>query len=150
MNDKLLFGREKMGLNQEEFGKLFCPIRTAKTVSGWEKNHDSIPLEVILMYANISNDSLDYLFEISKDAIKYSKFEIDKVRLGQKLKEERLKKNLSQKEIADLLNTTQSVVSRWENGKTLISIDFFIDFINHFEGLSIDELFDRVKLENKK
>lgn len=139
-----------MGLNQEEFGKLFEPNRTAKTVSGWENNHDSIPLEVIIKYASISNDSLDYLFEITEDAIKYSKFDLDKVKFGQKLKELRLKNNLTQKKLAKLLNTTQSVVSRWENGKNLISIDFFTDLINHFEDFSIDKLFDRIEINSDK
>ncbi len=148
MNEKLLFGREKMGLNQREFGKLFN--REPETVSGWENNHDNIPLEVIIKYASHSNESLDYLFEITDKGLKYSKFELDIKEFGQKLKELREKNGKTQTELAKILNTNQSVVSRWENGKNLINISFFTGLINTFDYFSIDELFNRIKLENKK
>ena len=58
---------------------------------------------------------------------------------SKKLKELRLKANLTQKEIAEKLNITQQSYQKWESGKskpTLSTLEMFSDFF----GVSIEEL----------
>ena len=56
-----------------------------------------------------------------------------------KLKELRLKANLTQKEIAEKLNISQPAYQQWESGRrkpTLTTLEMFSDFF----GVSIEEL----------
>ena len=80
INEEILYYRENLDMNQQEFGKLFN--RNRKTVSGWENENNNIPLDIIIKYASVTNSSLDYIFEISEEKIKYSKFDITLIVLG--------------------------------------------------------------------
>lgn len=58
---------------------------------------------------------------------------------SKKLKELRLKANLTQKEIAEKLNISQPSYQQWESGRrkpTLTTLEMFSDFF----GVSIEEL----------
>ena len=63
----------------------------------------------------------------------------------------RKKLNKSQQEIADELGVTQKAVSRYENGKTLISVEYLKEYAIRF-NISTDYLLGRIdeKLPIKK
>lgn len=142
INEEIFYYRENLDMNQQEFGKLFN--RNRKTVSGWENENNNIPLDIIIKYASVTNSSLDYIFEISEEKIKYSKIDITHKELGKKLRDLRKSKNITQKKLATKLNTNQSVISRYERGINPINISFFIGVIKELKPSSIDELFNRV------
>ena len=62
-------------------------------------------------------------------------------KIGRKITELRQKQNLKQSELADILFVTHQAVSKWENGKSLPSIDILYDLTKHF-SISIDYLLD--------
>ena len=57
--------------------------------------------------------------------------------LSKNIKELRIKNNLSQREMAKILNTTQSAVWSYETGKTLILTAFAYQICKHF-NVSMD------------
>lgn len=148
INEEIFYYSENLDMNQQEFGKLFN--RNRKTVSGWENENNNIPLDIIIKYASVTNSSLDYIFEISEEKIKYSKIDITHKELGKKLRDLRKSKNITQKKLATKLNTNQSVISRYERGINPINISFFIGVIKELKPSSIDELFNRVEIKEIK
>ena len=56
-----------------------------------------------------------------------------------RLKDIREDNDLTQKQIADVLNTTQQQVAKWENGKQMMGIDKYIT-LSRFYNVSIDYL----------
>lgn len=61
---------------------------------------------------------------------------------GEELKYHRIKANLSQKQLADLINTSQQNISRWEMNEVEPSLSFCIALAD-FYGISIDALIGR-------
>lgn len=56
--------------------------------------------------------------------IKFEKTEIDRVKLGKKIKEVRKSINYTQEKLASKLNTTHSAISAYESGKSTVSTLF--------------------------
>lgn len=136
--EKLKISRERIDLKQEDIGKLLGVDST--TVSGWETGKDTIPLTKLIMYANELNYSLDYLFGITKKNKYYNNIDINRVVIGNNLKDIRKNNKLTQKDIASKLNTTQSTISSYESGKTLIKTSFLYNLTKIYENFSIDEI----------
>ncbi|MFD2308606.1 helix-turn-helix transcriptional regulator [Enterococcus termitis] len=71
------------------------------------------------------------------------------MKIGNLLKENREKKELTQQQVADIFHVTRQTVSRWENEQsypnldTLVELSFFFDFsldeILKGEGKSADK-----------
>lgn len=59
--------------------------------------------------------------------------------LGKKIYEQRIKKNLSQGDLANLLNVSRQSVSKWENNNTVPDLEKMIKLSEIFE-ISLDEL----------
>lgn len=64
---------------------------------------------------------------------------LDPEKIGNKIKSERTKKNISQESLAEMLYVSRQAVSKWEIGQTLPSIDN-ICFLVEIFGLGIDKL----------
>lgn len=69
---------------------------------------------------------------------------IDKKVIGIKLKEFRKEKNITQEELANILNTTHSTISAYESGKTTILTAFAYEICKRY-NISMDYLCGRVK-----
>lgn len=63
---------------------------------------------------------------------------------GAEFKYHRQRANLSQKELADLINTSQQNISRWEKNEVEPSISFCVALADYY-GISLDELIGREK-----
>ncbi len=48
--------------------------------------------------------------------------------IGKKIRKERIKRNLTQDDLAEILFVTRQAISKWENGKTLPDYESFIKF----------------------
>lgn len=64
------------------------------------------------------------------------------INYGDELKYHRQKANLSQQQLAELINTSQQNISRWENNEVEPSISFCVALADYY-GITIDELIGR-------
>ena len=69
--------------------------------------------------------------------------------LGERLQEQRNLKNLSQKEVADAINVSASVVSNYENGERTPSLEILVALARLFQ-CSTDYLLGFEKIESDK
>lgn len=115
------------------------------TYAGWENGIDAIPLLKLNEFCNYYGISLDYICGLS-DIKKYDIInnKIDKVVLGNNLKEIRLKHSDSQETISDIIKVDQSNYSKYELGKILIHTYPLVDFAKHYK-VSIDWLCGKTK-----
>ena len=111
----------------------------------WEINRNTIPLYYLNKISNEYNINIDYLVDLSNDKyIKFEKTEIDKVKLGKKIKEARKSINYTQEKLASKLNTTHSVISAYESGKSTVSTLFIIE-IAKLTNKTLNWLLDKVQ-----
>lgn len=124
--ERLIFMRDNLDLSQREMAE---KLNVAKsTYARWETGEKIIPLEHLIDFCNLTKTNLDYAIGLSEKKTKLStNIIIDKYIIGNKLRELRLKNNLSEKAFAESINTVQSVISAYENGKTLIQTSFLYD-----------------------
>lgn len=133
--------RENFNLTQREMA---IKLGIGKsTYARWETMEQIIPLERLNTFCNIFNVSMDYTLKLSKDNIKYKNLnKLDKKIIGNRLKTIRKKLNLTQELIADFWNTTQSTISSYESGNTMILTIFAINLCKKY-NLSLDWLCGR-------
>lgn len=68
--------------------------------------------------------------------------EVTKIEIGEILKQERIKRKLTQSEVADILNITRSAYTRYETGQITPTIKALIELANLY-NVSIDALVGR-------
>lgn len=124
--EHLIFIRENLDLSQRE---LVNKLKVSKsTYARWETAEKIIPLIHLINLCNLSNTSLDYILGLSDRKDKVNKpIKLNKIKIGNNLKKIRTSNNLTQKQFADSINTTQSVISSYESGNTLIQTSFLYD-----------------------
>lgn len=109
--------REDHDLTQEDIGNLLSISR--QNYFRWETGEKIIPLKHLNTLSNYYQISFDYLCGLSKEN-NYKKGNINKKELGKRLKKFRKENNITQQELANVLNTTHSTISAYESGKTTI------------------------------
>lgn len=118
--------REDNELTQEELAKKLGCTRSAYSL--WEINKNTIPLYYLNRISNIFNINIDYLVDLSdKKVITFKKVDIDRIELGKNIKKARKSINYTQNKLAAKLNTTHSVISAYESGKTAVPTLFIIE-----------------------
>ncbi len=140
INDSLRILREQNGLNQKDIASILNI--TQPNYSRWETNEKVIPLNKLNHLCNYFHLNMDYLFGLDKKKVMQSDNILDKKLIGHNLKMFRIKNNLTQKDIANFLNTTQSTIWAYENGKTLILTSFVYQLALKYH-FSIDKFLDR-------
>ena len=99
-------------------------LTTQSNYSRWESGKELIPLNKLNLLCNYFHTSMDYITRLKRNNEETKKIKLDKVCIGKRLKLLRKELNLTQKDIANLLHTTQSTISAYESGNTLIIIAF--------------------------
>ena len=135
--------RTYFGNTQQELADMLGVSRS--TYAGWENGIDAIILPYLNEFCNYYGVNLDYIcgltntkkYEIIND-------KIDKVILGNHLKEIRTKNNTSQEKIAEIIKVDQSNYSKYELGKLYIHTYALIEFAKHYK-VSIDWLCGKTK-----
>ena len=124
--EHLIFIRENLDLSQRELAN---KLKVSKsTYARWGTAEKIIPLIHLINLCNLSNTSLDYILGLSDRKDKVNKpIKLNKIKIGNNLKKIRTSNNLTQKQFADSINTTQSVISSYESGNTLIQTSFLYD-----------------------
>lgn len=133
--------REKLELKEKDVALILGVSN--KTISGYENGYDTIPMKNLINYANSFNISLDYLFRLTEENKIYQPIIIDKISIGNNLKELRKLNNKTQDYIASKINVAIGAYSNYENGKYLISVRTLKGLINIYKPFSIDKLFNR-------
>lgn len=138
---KLIELRENFNLKQKDIAKLLNI--TQQTYSLWENGSKIIPLKHLNNLCNYYNLSMDYVIGLSN--IKYYNVinkKIDKILIGERLRKIRKEKNITQEELANILNTTHSTISAYESGKTTILTAFAYEICKRY-NISMDYLCGR-------
>lgn len=124
--EKIKYLRDELEITQVDIAKALGCTRSAYSL--WEINKNTIPLYYLNKISNLYNINIDYLVDLSNEKyINFKKVEIDKIKLGKKIKEARKSINYTQEKLASKLNTTHSVISAYESGKTTVSTLFIIE-----------------------
>ena len=143
---KLIELREDFNLKQKDIAKLLNI--TQQTYSLWENGTKIIPLKHLNSLCNYYNVSMDYVLGLSNVKHYYViNSVIDKNLIGKRLKSFRNEYNITQEELANILNTTHSTISAYENGKTTILTAFAYEICKKYH-ISMDYLCGRIN--NKK
>ena len=80
-------------------------------------------------FCNLFSTSFDYILGLTDfNVVTKRKYKIDKEIVSKRLKQIRKIKHLTQKDVAKLINTSQSTISSYENGKSLILTAFLFEF----------------------
>lgn len=138
---KLFDIRIDADLTQEEVAKILGV--TQENYSRWETGKEFIPLSKLNILCNYFHVSMDYALGLD-DNKKYKEVTLDKKLIGTRLKEFRHNIGITQKELAKILNTTQSTISAYERGHTLILASFAYELAKKY-NLSLDWLTNRHK-----
>ena len=115
--------REKSDLTQEKVANI---LGISKSNYNYFENEERfIPLKHLNNYCDYFNVSMDYVFNLSSLSINHkSSFKLDPVLVGRRIRKIRKLNNLTQKQLASLVNTSQSTISSYEKGNTLIITAF--------------------------
>ena len=140
-NTRLIDIREENELTQRKVAEILNISKS--TYSRWETQEKIIPLKHLNNMCNKFNTSMDFILKINNKNILYHEInEIDKSLVGKRLKKIRLDNNLTQECLANILNTTHSTISSYENGKTLILTSFAYQICKNY-NISMDWLCGR-------
>lgn len=136
--------REERDLTQQEVASLLKTSR--QNYSVWETNNKFIPLKHLNNYCNVFNVSMDYVFKLDnfRGNTINKKYTLNKKIIGENLSKLMKEKNITQQELAYFLNTTQSTISAYINGKTLILTAFLYQIAKKYK-VSMDNICGREK-----
>lgn len=140
--------RESYDLTQRKMAKILNISKSSYNY--FETGEHIIPLKHLNNFCNIFNVSMDYVCGLSNNnstTIKVSNLKPKEI--GKKLKQIRIKNKITQMELAKILNTTQSNISSYENGNTLIITVFLYSFAKNF-NVSMDYIVGKTKEETIK
>src|SRR5574344_164708 len=111
--------REEYDLSQKDVAEILEV--TQQNYSLWEIEEKIIPIKHLNKSCNHFKVSIDYVAGISNvRSYKEQNNNINKIIVGKRLKELRIKNNLTQMQLAKSLNTSLCTISAYENGKTLL------------------------------
>ena len=140
--------RESYELTQREIAKI---LKISKSSYNYfETGEHIIPLKHLNNFCNTFHVSMDFVCNLSKsNTTDNKKYKLKPNEIGKRLKAIRLKNKLTQKELAKVLNTTQSNISSYENGNTLILTAFLYNYAKYF-NVSLDYLVGRSNTINNQ
>lgn len=135
--------KEEYDLSQKDVAEILEV--TQQNYSLWEIEEKIIPIKHLNKFCNHFKVSIDYVAGISNvRSYKEQNNNINKIIVGKRLKELRIKNNLTQMQLANSLNTSHSTISAYENGKTLLLLAFAYEIAKKCK-ISIDWLYGKIK-----
>lgn len=118
--------REKHDLSQR---KTATKLKISKSYYNYfESGERIIPLTRLNDFCNLFHVDFDYALGITPHNIMTKELKaLDKKLIGTRIKEIRKKNKLTQKALADMLHTSQSTISSYESGTTMILTAFLYE-----------------------
>lgn len=114
--------REDNDMSQQTIADILNVKRS--TYSLWELGINIIPLDKLCKFAKHFDLSIDYVLSITNDKRKYGSIkEFDLKLLGSNIKNLRIKQDLSQENVAKILDVTQACIVRYEKAIINMPID---------------------------
>ncbi len=140
--DKLEAIREDFGVTQRSMSKLLG--LNIDVYGQYEREYYIMPLKHLIDVCDYFNISLDYVFSFTKKkSYKNINKIIDKNIVGQRLKEFRKEYKMSQKELANILNVVNTIISKYERGDFLIATHTLYTICKKY-NISADYLLGRI------
>lgn len=142
---RLAMIREKKELSQREVAKILHVSKS--TYARWETGEQVISLNHLNDFCKYFKVTMDYVLNLSNQNNFNNNIynqEINKNIIGKNIKLVRKKYQLTQKKLAKVINTSQSTISSYEKGKTLVLTVFIYNLALNF-NLSVDKICDRNK-----
>lgn len=133
--------REENNLTQKDLASILQISRGL--YSQFEIADKIIPLKYLEQISLYFNLSIDYLLGMSQNKNYRTLGKLTKETLNIRLKEFRKENNLSQKKLAQELNTSHSVISAYESGQTLILTSFLYTICKKYH-ISADYLLGKI------
>lgn len=138
--EKLSYIRDE--LTQKEMANILGVSRAV--YSKWEIGASIIPLKHLFHFCNYFHISLDFALDLTKiNKINSYKNEPNKKTIGNRLKMLRIQNGITQQELATTLHTTQSTISAYEKGETLLLTAFAYQIAKSYH-VSMDWLCGRI------
>ena len=133
--------REKNDISQR---KTACKLKISKSYYNYfESGERIIPLIRLNDFCNLFNVDFDYALGLSNYNISTKKItKLDKKLIGKRINEIRLMYKLTQNGLAEIMHTSQSTISSYEHGNTIILTAFLYNYAKYF-NVSIDYLVGR-------
>ena len=144
---KLKSLREEKNLTQEELAKELNINRVQ--YNQYENDYFNIPIKHLITLADYYQIAIDFLLDndILVQPKKFYDVKLDVA--GNRLKEFRKNNKLTQKRLAEILNTTYSNIAFYEKGRNLIATPFLYQ-ICHKYHVSADYLLGRIDKDPQK
>ena len=144
-NKRLEYLRERNGLTQERISSYIN--LDSGTYSHYEKEELLMPIKHLNTLAEHFNVSIDYLFEFTNINNYKKSNNINKEVSGNRLKEFRKEKNLTQEKLAKILNISRTTITEYERGTNIIATPFLYTICKKY-NISADYLLG--KIDNPK
>lgn len=124
--------REKHDLSQR---KTALKLNISKSYYNYfESGERIIPLTRLNDFCNLFHVDFDYALGLTPHNIVTKELKtLDKKLIGVRIKEIRKKNKLTQKALADLLHTSQSTISSYEHGSTIILTAFLYEMCSKLD-----------------
>ena len=140
ISERLKDIREDNDLKQTDMAEI---LKTSQAnYSRWESGVEFIPLKKLTILCNYFDVSMDYVIGLTRNDKGNGKHNLDSKVIGKNLKTLRNNFKITQKDLANLLHTSQSTLSAYESGKTILLTAFAIQIVNKYK-VSLDWLCGR-------
>ena len=133
--------RENLDLTQKQMAEILHISNSYYNY--FETGERIITIHYLNEFCNFGHYSFDYVLGLSNyNIVSKEKYQIDKKLIGQRIRLIRKEKGLTQEDLASILNTSQSTISAYESGKTLILTAFLYELASKLD-VSADFLIGR-------
>ncbi len=141
MNNKLKALRERIGISQLEVANANNMNRVQ--YNQYENNYTTTPIKHLVSLADYYKVSVDYLLDFTDKKFYHSMVPANKIKSGERIKEFRKENKLTQKDLANFLNTTFSSIAWNEKGRNFIATPFLIMICSKYK-ISADYLLGKI------
>ena len=141
------YGKQIRELREEKNLKLYYIanlIKIDRDAYGlYEREYTTIPLKHLVTICEYFNVSLDYIFDFTDIKQYKCSQNLNIILSSKRIKEFRKDNNITQDKLANILNTSRSLLSKYESGKNLISTSFLYEICKKYH-ISADYLLGKI------